>query len=149
MPSTLDSLLNLLIASIPTIVLFAFLTIYLDVVLFRPIGKILQERKESTDGVRELAQRAYDAAKQKTEEYDRALDAARAALHEECEKSRLQWLEEQARAIAGARTEIERQIRDTRTQVSCEMEQAQPALNSVAESLSESVVNALLERRAA
>ena len=149
MDSTLDSLLNLLVASIPTIILLAFLTVYLDLVLFRPVGKILQKRKEAVEGVRELARRAYDAARQKGAEYESALEAARTALHDECEKFRQQWLEEQAAAIAKARREVERQIGEAKLQISAEMEQAQPALSAVAESLSESVVDTLLERRAA
>jgi len=149
MQSTVNNLLELLITSVPTIVLFVFLTVYLNIMLFRPIGKILEERKKATEGVRELAQRAYDAAKQKASEYDRALEAARAAMHAEQDAARQKWLEEQAAAIAKARAEAEEQIRNAKLDIAARLEREQPALQKAAESLSESVVNTLLERRAA
>ena len=149
MQSTVSNLLELLITSVPTIVIFVFLTVYLNLMLFRPIGKILEERKKETEGVRELAQRAYDAAKQKASEYDRALEAARAAMHAELEATRQKWLEEQAAAISKARAEVEVQIRNAKQDIAAQLEREQPALEEAAESLSESVVNTLLERRAA
>jgi F-type H+-transporting ATPase subunit b len=149
MQSTVNNLLDLLITAVPTIIIFVFLTVYLNVMLFRPIGKILEERKKETEGVRELAQRAYDAAKQKASEYDRALEAARAAMHEELEAARQKWLKEQAAAIARARADMEEQIYNAKLDIAAQLEREQPALEKAAESLSKSVINTLLERRAA
>jgi F-type H+-transporting ATPase subunit b len=149
MQSTVNHLVDLLITSVPTIVLFLFLTAYLNIMLFRPIGKILDERRKDTEGVRELAQRVYDATKQKASEYDRALEAARAAMHEEREAARQKWSEEQAAAIAKARAEVNVQIRNAKLDIAAQLERERLALEKVAESLSESVVNVLLQRRAA
>ncbi|MBV8570798.1 MAG: hypothetical protein JO319_09300 [Acidobacteriaceae bacterium] len=149
MQSTVDNLLELLITSVPTIVIFVFLALYLNIMLFRPIGKILADRKKETEGMRELAQRAYDAAKQKASEYDRALEAARAAIRAELEAARRKWLDEQGAAIAKARAEMEEQIRNAKLDIAAQLQREQAALEKAAEYLSESVVNTLLERRAA
>ena len=149
MTSTLVSLVDLLITAIPTIFFFVFLTIYLNVMLFRPIGRILDERKKATEGVRDLAQRAYEMAESKTLQYRRALDLARAEIHQEHETLRRQWSEEQAAAVSKVRTESELQIQAARREIALEVEREKVAAEKSAESLSESVIATLLQRRAA
>ena len=149
MTSTLLSLGDLLITAIPTIFFFVFLTLYLNVMLFRPIARILEERKKATEGVRDLAQRAYEMTESKTLQYQRALDLARVQIHQEHEALRRQWSEEQAAAIAKVRIESELQIQDARREIAGEVEREEAAAEKTAESLSESVVATLLQRRAA
>ena len=149
MTSTLVSLVDLLITAIPTIFFFVFLTIYLNVMLFRPIARILDERKKATEGVRDLAQRAYEMAESKNLQYQHALDLARAEIHQEHETLRRQWSEEQAAAISKVRIESELQIQAARREIALEVEREKVAAEKSAESLTESVIATLLQRRAA
>ena len=55
MEATLKDLGNLLVEAIPTIVFFILLTVYLKHVFFKPMAKILEERRKATEGVRDLA----------------------------------------------------------------------------------------------
>ena len=59
MDSTLKALGDLLVQAVPTIVFFIILTVYLKYVFFKPLAKILEQRREATEGVRELARRAF------------------------------------------------------------------------------------------
>jgi F0F1-type ATP synthase membrane subunit b/b' len=149
MTFTLLTLVDLLITAIPSICFLVFLTVYLDVMLFRPIARIFEARKKATEGVRDLAQRASEMAESKTLQYQRALDLARVEIHQEHEALRRQWSEEQAAAIARVRMESELQIRDARREIALEVEREEAAAETTAESLSESVVATLLQRRAA
>jgi F-type H+-transporting ATPase subunit b len=149
MTSTLLTLVDLLITAIPTIFFLVFLTVYLNVMLFRPIARILEERKRATEGVRDLAQRAYEMAQSKTLQYQRALELARAEIHQEHEALRRQWSEEQAAAIAKVRIESQLQTQNARREIALEVEREEAAAEKTAESLSESVVATLLQRRAA
>ncbi|MBV8477323.1 MAG: ATP synthase F0 subunit B [Acidobacteria bacterium] len=149
MTSTLLSLRDLLISAIPTIFFFVFLSIYLNVMLFRPIAKILEERKKATEGVRDLARRAYEAAESMTSQYQSALNLARAEIHQEHEALRRQWSEEEAAAMAKVRIESELQIQNARREIALEVQQEEAAAEKCAELLSESVVATLLQRRAA
>jgi len=149
MTSTLFALVDLLITAIPTIFFLVFLTVYLNFMLFRPIARILEERKKATEGVRDLAQRAYEAASEKTSQYQRALDLARAEIHQEQKALRRRWSEEQAAAVAKLRSESQLQIQDARREIALEVEREQAAAERTAESLSESVVATLLQRRVA
>lgn len=78
MEATLHQLADLLLKAVPTIFFFALLTVYLKYVFFRPLAKILDERKEATEGVKQFAQQAFAAADQKASEFQRALQLARA-----------------------------------------------------------------------
>jgi F-type H+-transporting ATPase subunit b len=149
MESTLQALVDLLIRAVPTVLFFVFLAYYLNVVLFKPLGRILEERKKATEGVRELARRAHENADKKSAEFEHALAEARAQLHQENEALRRRWTQEQAEAIAAVRAETQAMIEEARRTIAQEVERAQSELDASIESLSDQVVSSLLERRAA
>ena len=91
-----------MLEAVPTIVFFLISVWYLKRFYFRPVAAILEERRKATEGVRELAQRAFEAADKKQSEFERALDLARAEIYQEHEKLRKQWSDEQAAAIQHA-----------------------------------------------
>jgi F0F1-type ATP synthase membrane subunit b/b' len=109
----------------------------------------LEERRKATEGVREIAQRAFEAADKKTSEFERALQIARAELHQEHEALRQKWAQEQAEAIARTRAEVDKQIEDAKHQIALEVERAQADLDLRVGELSGQIVNSLLRRRAA
>jgi F-type H+-transporting ATPase subunit b len=149
MEATLKALADLLLEAVPTIAFFVFLAWYLKRVFFKPIGAILEERRRATEGVRELARRAMEAADQKESEFERALQLARGEIYREHEKLRQQWSEEQSEAVAQARAEVDRQIEEAKRQISVEADRAQAELDGKVEELSENIVHSLLARRAA
>ena len=149
MDQTLHALAGLLIKSVPTIVFFVVLTFYLQYVFFKPLARILDERKKATEGVREIARRALEAAGKKTSEFEHALQIARAELHQEHEALRQKWAQEQAKALAKARAEADQQIQDAKRQIALEVERAQAELDRRVDQLSEQIVYSLLRRRAA
>ena len=149
MEATLKALADLLLEAVPTIVFFLFLTWYLKRIFFKPMATILDQRRQETEGVRELARRAFEAADKKQSEFEHALQLARGEIYQEHEKLRRQWLEEQAHAIARAREEVDQQIAEAKKQIAGEAERAQTELDSKVESLSAGIVNSLLARRAA
>jgi F-type H+-transporting ATPase subunit b len=149
MDATLHALAGLLIKSIPTILFFMVLTLYLKRVYFRPIAHILEERRQATEGVREIARRAFEAADKKTSEFEHALQIARAELHQAFEALRQTWALEQAETIGRARAEAGRQIEEAKREIAQEADRAQSELDLRVEELSRQVVNSLLRRRAA
>ena len=149
MDSTLHALANLLLQAIPTVVSFLFLTFYLKKVYFQPLAQVLEQRRKETEGVRELSQRAFEAADQKTSEFERALQLARAEINGENEALRQKWAQEQMEAIARARTEAEARIAQAKAEIAQETERARSELEANVQPLSEQIVQSLLRRRAA
>jgi F-type H+-transporting ATPase subunit b len=149
MDATLHALGDLLVKAIPTAVFFIVLAFYLQKVFFQPMARILDERRKQTEGVRELAQRALEAAEKKTSEFEHALQLARAGLHQEHEKFRQQWIQEQTKRIAEVRAEADRQIEEAKQQIAAEVRKAEADVAATVDALSEQIVNSLLRRRAA
>jgi F-type H+-transporting ATPase subunit b len=149
MEATLHALADLLIKAIPTAVFFIFLAIYLQKVFFKPMARILEDRKRETEGVRELAQRALAAAEKKTSEFEHALQLARADINKEHEKLRRQWIAEQTARIAEARVEADRKIEEAKQQIAAEVRKAEADIAMSVDALGEQIVNSLLRRRAA
>ncbi len=149
MEATLKALADLLLEAVPTIIFFIFLAWYLNRVFFRPLAAILDQRRKETEGVRELAQRAFEAADKKQSEFEHALQLARMQIYQEHDELRRQWSDEQAEAIARAREQVDQQIAEAKKQIAAEAERAQAQLDDKIESISEGIVNSLLARRAA
>jgi F0F1-type ATP synthase membrane subunit b/b' len=149
MDPTLQGLVDLLLNAVPTIILFIILTIYLKYVFFRPLAKVLDERKRQTEGVREIAERAFAEAERKTSEFEHALQLARQELFKEHEALRQQWLTEQAESVARARAESEQQIREAKAQIADQTQRVEAELSAQVDSMSEQILRSLLKRRAA
>ena len=97
MDATLKALADLLLGSSPAlIVFFLFLTWYLKRTFFRPVGAILEQHQRKTEGVRALAQKAFEAADQRQSEFEHAMHLARQQIYEEHEALRRQWMNSRA-----------------------------------------------------
>jgi F-type H+-transporting ATPase subunit b len=149
MESTLKSLADLLIQAVPTVLFFIFMTIYLNVVLFRPLARVMAERRKATEGARELAQQAFEAADRRESEFEHALHLARNQIYQENEALRRQWAEEQGRDLDQARAEAEKAIDEARSSIEEDTRQAQLQLDQSVQELSSRIVESLLRRRAA
>jgi F-type H+-transporting ATPase subunit b len=149
MNSTLTALVDLLIQAIPTALLFILLTVFLNSVFFKPLAHILEERRKATEGARDLAQQAFEAADKKTSEFEYALQLARNQIYQEGDALRRQWEEEQQAELTRVRAEAERAIEQARSEIAAESTQAQSELDRDVQQLSEQIANALLRRRAA
>jgi len=148
MDSTLKALATLAVQAIPTVVFFIFLTFYLKRVYFLPVSRILEERRRQTDGVRDLARRAHEAADQKTSEFETAIQLV---AHNSCRRTK--------DCAANGPTSIlkrsptprggRQQMTDAKAQIARELEAARSEIDSSVDRLSSQIVDSLLKRRAA
>jgi F0F1-type ATP synthase membrane subunit b/b' len=149
MDATLKALAALAVQAIPTIIFFIFLTHFLKRVYFQPVAKIMEERRIQTEGMRELAQRAHEAADKKSSEFDTAIQMVRAQILQENEAQRRKWADEQAHIVAKARSEAERKVAGAKVEIAGELEQAKADIAGTVDQLSSQIVESLLKRRAA
>lgn len=149
MDATLHQLGHLLIEAIPTIVFFAFLALFLNQVYFKPIARVLEERRMATEGARDLARRAFEAADKKTSEFEYALQLARNQIHQENEAKRREWEKEEEERLAKVRAEAEARVQQARKGIAAEVEQARSELASQIDALSSQIIEKLTRRRAA
>jgi F0F1-type ATP synthase membrane subunit b/b' len=149
MDATLQALAALAVKAIPTVIFFIFLTHFLKRVYFIPVGKILEERRQQTEGMRDLAQRAHAAADKKSSEFETAIQMVRAQILQENEGRRRQWAEEQSEIVEEARRDAAEKVAAARLEIASELESAKTDVASTVEQLSAQIENSLLKRRAA
>ncbi len=149
MDATLQALAALAVKAIPTVIFFVFLTHFLKRVYFLPVGKILEERHKQTEGMKDLAQRAHEAADKKSSEFDTAIQMVRAQILQENEARRREWADEQGQLVDNARTAAEQKVAAARIDIAREIEAAKGELASTVEQLSSQIEASLLKRRAA
>jgi F0F1-type ATP synthase membrane subunit b/b' len=149
MDATLQALAALAVKAIPTVIFFIFLTHFLKRVYFNPVAKILEERRKQTEGMKDLAQRAHEAADKKSSEFETAVQMVRAQIMQENEGRRREWAEEQAKLLEEARADAEEKRAAARLEIAKELESAKTDVASTVERLSTQIENSLMKRRAA
>jgi F0F1-type ATP synthase membrane subunit b/b' len=149
MDPTLKLLLESLLKAVPTIFFLIVLTAYLKYIFFKPMGRMLKQRHEETEGVRKLAEQAFTAADHKTSELERVLLAAKLEISRGQEAYRHQLHADQAKAIAEARARAEERILEVRRELAAETERITVHLSDNASALAGEMLATVLGRRAA
>ena len=115
MDETLHQLEGLLLGSVPTIFLFLLIVILYRLLVYDPLTRVLNERRERTDGAIEQADGAMAAAAAKTQEYEAQLRAARSRIFEARQLKQQQWARERDSAVAEAHAAAQRQVEEAKS----------------------------------
>jgi F-type H+-transporting ATPase subunit b len=138
---------DLIVAALPTLVVFALLSIYLKHFFFKPLGKALAERKQATEGTGKMAHNAFEQAERKAKEYEEAFRAAKTELYKEQEQFRSDLRNQQSTALASMRASNEAMISEAEARISAETAAARQSLDAEAEALAEQIASAVLKGR--
>ncbi len=149
MEETLRALGGILLKAIPTFVLVFVLYLYLSWMFFRPLEKVLGKRYEATEGARKLADESLAKAAAKTQEYEAAMQKARADIYRELEQLRRELQQERAAALEEARHTAEAQVDKGKAELAAQVEQLKQALTAESDALANQIVETILRRRAA
>jgi F-type H+-transporting ATPase subunit b len=148
MDQTLQALGGILLKAIPTAVLLLVLLFYFKAMLFGPLDRILEQRRELTEGARQAAERSLATADQKSREFEAKLREARAQIYKEQEEIRRKWLEDQSAQVAQARAKMEASVKDAKQSLAAEAAAARASLVSDSAALADQIATAVLTRRA-
>src|SRR5664280_559503 len=117
MDQTLKQVGELLLGAIPTIVILLSLYAIYSVLLHKPLKRVLEERRERTEGAVLKARADIAAAEAKTQEYEQRLRDARLAIFKTQEARRQAAQKARASAVAQARERALEQIREARAAI--------------------------------
>ena len=149
MQETLQALGGILLKAIPTIVLLIILHFYLKAVLFGPLDRVMQKRRELTEGARKTAEESLAAATRKADEYEAKLREARAVVYKQQEDIRKRWLDEQAQQVAEARVRSESAVKAAREAIAQDADAARKSLQDTSAAIADQIVATILGKRAA
>jgi F-type H+-transporting ATPase subunit b len=148
MEQTLQALGGILLKAIPTAVLLLILYAYFKAMLFGPLSRVLEQRRELDQGARNSADKSLAEADRKSRELEDKLREARTQIYKEQEEMRRGWLEDQATQLATARTNGEAAVKSARESLASEAAAARKQLMDTSGLLADQIAASVLARRA-
>ena len=136
---------ELLLRSIPTIILWLVTLGLYRLLVYTPLTRILAERYQRTEGALAQAKADIAQAEARTAEYEHRLREARAAIFKAQEQRREQALQTRYEAAAQARAAAEARIADERRQIEAQKSDAQKGLQAQAEQLAREIIRVVLQ----
>ena len=144
MDETLRQLGELLLGSIPTVVLLTLLYAIYTIVVHKPLRRVLEERRAKTEGAIEKSRADISAAEARTADYEQRLREARAAVFRAQEARRQAAIELRAKAVEEARRQAQSQVQAAKKDIEQEREAAKAALQGEIAALAREIVRRVL-----
>jgi F-type H+-transporting ATPase subunit b len=146
MDETLHQLEGLLLGSVPTIFLFLLIVILYRLLVYGPLTRVLNERRERTDGAIEQADAAMAAAAAKTQEYEAQLRAARSKIFQARQLKQQQWARERDSAVAEAHAAAQRQVEEAKSALQAQTNAGRRTIEDSIEQLAGEILAAVLPK---
>jgi F-type H+-transporting ATPase subunit b len=144
MEQTLRQLGQLLLGSVPTVILMALLYTLYTFLVNRPLAAVLAERRNRTQGAMEKARADIAAAEARTADYEQRLREARQKIFKLQEARQQRANQLRAQAIQQARTRAQEQVQQARAALEEDKQQAMSKLQSDASRLAVEIVRTVL-----
>jgi F-type H+-transporting ATPase subunit b len=144
MDQTLRQLGELLLGSLPTVLLLVMLYVLYIFLVHRPLTAVLAERRNRTQGAMEKARADIAAAEARTSEYELRLREARQKVFKNQEARRQQANQSRNQAVNEARALAQEQVKQARATMEEDKQQAMSRLQSDAARLASDIVRTVL-----
>src|SRR5271166_882216 len=145
MDTTLKQVGELLLGAIPTIVLLLLLYAIYNLLVHKPLMRVLEARRERTEGAVLKARANVAAAEAKTQDYEQRLREARMVIFKAQEARRQQAQQARAEALAQARARAQEQIREARAAIEQDMAAARGGLQAEVDKLASEIIRTILK----
>jgi F-type H+-transporting ATPase subunit b len=147
MDEILHQLGELVLGSVPTMVLFILLIAAYGVLVRRPLERVLAERRARTLGAVEQARGAMATAEAETSVYEDKLRSAKAEIFQAREQKLKQWNAERELALAEVRESALRRILGARQEIEQSAAEARSQIEALSGELSSRVLAAVMPGR--
>jgi F-type H+-transporting ATPase subunit b len=144
MDDTLHQLGELLLGSVPTVILLALLYALYTRIVHKPLQRVLAERRSKTEGAVEKSRADIAAAEARTAEYEQKLREARAAVFRAQEARRQAALQARAKALNEARSRAHAQVQAAKQDIEHDRAVAEKSLPAEATALAQEIVRRVL-----
>jgi F-type H+-transporting ATPase subunit b len=145
MDETLRQLGELLLGSVPTVILLALLYVLYTAIVHKPLQRVLAERRSKTEGAIEKSRADIAAAEARTAEYEQKLREARAAVFRAQEARRQTALQARTSALNEARRKAQAQVQAAKGDIENDRAGAEKSLPAAAASLAGEIVRRVLQ----
>ena len=147
-PNSMDQILSqlgeLVLGSVPTMVLFLLLVVAYGMLVRRPLDKVLAERDARTSGAVEQARSAIAAAEAETSVYEDKLRGAKNEIFQAREAKLKQWNSEREATLAQVRETTQAQVKAAREEIEQSGATARLQIEGLSSELSAQILRAVL-----
>jgi F-type H+-transporting ATPase subunit b len=144
MDQILNQLGELVLGSVPTMVLFILLVAAYGLLVRRPLDKVLGERRARTSGAMDQARSAIAAAETETTQYEEKLRGAKNEIFQAREAKLKQWNAERDAALEQVRQSAQQKIVSAKLDIEKSAGAAQKQIEGLSSELSAQVLKAVL-----
>ncbi len=145
MDETLRQLGELLLGSIPTVILLALLYALYTAIVHKPLRRVLDQRRSKTEGAVEKSRADIAAAEARTSEYEQRLREARATVFRAQEARRKAALDARTAAMNKARGKAQAQVQAAKADIDKDRAVAQDGLQGEAQTLATEIMRRVLQ----
>ena len=131
---------------VPILFFVLVLTFILNRTLFRPLGKILEERERRISGARIEAEEIRQASQQKGLEFDKRLREARREADQQVAQVKNAALGEKTQVVTRQRSETEQMLAAAKTEIRTKVEEARLKLEAQTQHLAARIATRILNR---
>src|ERR1700691_1661226 len=145
MDQTLRQLGELLLGSVPTVILLALLYALYATIVHKPLRRVLEERRSKTEGAVEKSRADIAAAEARTSEYEQRLREARATVFRAQEARRKAALDARTTALNEARKKAQTQVQAAKADIQKDRDAALGGLQAETQTLAAEIIRRVLE----
>jgi len=140
----LHQLGELVLGSVPTMILFVLLVAAYGLLVRRPLDKTLEERRARTTGAVEQARGAIAAAEAETTVYEDKLRSAKAEIFAQRDRRLKQWNDERELALSELRRSAQERVQAARHEIEESLATAKAQIESSSAELTSKILEAVL-----
>ena len=145
MDQTLRQLGELLLGSVPTVILLALLYALYTTIVHKPLQRVLAERRSKTEGAVEKSRADIARAEERTAEYEQKLREARAVVFRAQETKRQAVLQARTNALNEARSKAQAQVQAAKKDIENDRAAAEAGLPADAAALAQEIMRRVLQ----
>lgn len=145
MDQTLQQLGELLLGAVPTVILLALLYVFYRAIVHQPLKRVLEERRNKTEGAVEKSKADIATAEARTSEYEQKLREARATVFRMQDAKRQAAIQARANAVAEARNKAQAQVKAAKAAIEKDRADAEQGLQADAAVLAREIVRRVLQ----
>ncbi len=139
---------DLVLGSVPTMILFLLLLFCYTVLVDHPLRRTLAERRGRTAGAQEKARAAVALAEEKARDYADRLRAARVEMLRNREKQVAGWNAAREKAVGETREAAQARVREARLAVEADAQRSRASLDGAIDALAGEILTAVLPAEA-
>ena len=140
---------ELLLGSVPTVIIMVLLYGLYNLLVHKPLARVLAERRSKTEGAVEKARADIAAAEARTAEYEQRLREARLAVFKSQEARRQQALQARNAVATEARNKAHAQVEQARAAMEKDKIAAQEKLQAESGRIAAEIIRMVLQQGSA